>query len=78
MFDRYYCIKNENICNILRYFLHYFLPSFRRCLVNAISTDYASSRAGQSTTRNGSNPVAPVRAYWKIRKRAVTVRELPC
>ena len=43
-----------------------------------ISTDYARSMAGQYTTRNGSNSVAPVRAYWKLRSRAFTARELPC
>ena len=28
MFDRYYCIKNENICYISRHFLHYFVSPF--------------------------------------------------
>ena len=48
MFDRYYCIKTENICYILRYVLHYFVSPFHRCLANVyiISTDYARSRAG--------------------------------
>ena len=46
MFDRYYCIKTENICYISRYFLHYFVSPFHRCLANAISTDYARSRTG--------------------------------
>ena len=46
MFDRYYCIKTQNICYISRYFLHYFVSPFHRCLANAISTDYARSRAG--------------------------------
>ena len=45
-FDRYYCIKTENICCISRYFLHYFVSPFHRCLANVISTDYARSRAG--------------------------------
>ena len=63
MFDRYICIKTENICYISRYFLHYFVSPFHRCLVNAISTDYARSRAGQYTSRNGSKSVAPVRSY---------------
>ena len=40
MFDRYYCIKTENICYISRYFLHYFVSPFHRCLANANSTDY--------------------------------------
>ena len=78
MIDRYYCIKTENICYILHDFLHYFVSPFQRCLENAISTDYARYRAGQYTSRNGSNPVAPVRAYWKLRSRALTARELPC
>ena len=63
MFDRYYCIKNENICYISHYFLHYFVSPFHRCRANAISTDYARSGAGQYTSREGSNSVAPVRAY---------------
>ena len=40
MFDRYYCIKTENICYILRYFVHYLASPFHRCLANAISKDY--------------------------------------
>ena len=28
--------KNENICYISRYFLHYFVSPFHRCLTNAI------------------------------------------
>ena len=55
--------KTENICYISRFFLHYFVSPFHRCLANAISTDYARSRAGQYTSRDGSNSVAPVRAY---------------
>ena len=55
--------KNENICYISRYFLHYFVSLFHRCLANAISTDYVRSRAGQYTSRNGSKSVAPVRSY---------------
>ena len=39
------CKKTENICYISRYFLHYFVSPFHRCLTNAISTDYARSRA---------------------------------
>ena len=54
MFDRYYWIKTINICYISRYCLHYFVSPFHRCLANAISTDYAHSRAGQYTSRNGS------------------------
>ena len=50
MFDRYYCIKTENICYILRYFLHFFVSPFRRCLANVISTDYARSRVGPGST----------------------------
>ena len=52
MFDRYYCIKTENICYISRYSLHYFVSPFHRCHANVISTDYARSRAGQYTSRN--------------------------
>ena len=78
MFDRYYCIKTENICYISRYFLHYFVSSFHRCLANAICTDYARSRAEQNTSRNGSKFVAPVWAYWKLRNCALIARELPC
>ena len=55
--------KTENICYISRYFLHYFVSPFHRCRANAISTDYARSGAGQYTSRDGSNSVAPVRAY---------------
>ena len=78
MFDSYYCIKSENICSILRYFLHYFVSPFHRCLANAISSDYAHSRARHYTSRDGSNSVAPVQAYWKLRSRALTARELIC
>ena len=73
-----YCIKNEHICYFSRYFLHYFVSPFHRCRANAISTDYTRSRAGQCTFRDGSNSVAPVRAYLKLRSRALTARELPC
>ena len=54
MFDRYCCIKTENICYISRYFLHYFVSPFHQCLANTISTDYAHSRARQYISRNGS------------------------
>ena len=67
IFDRYYCIKTENICYISRYFLHYFVSPFHRSLANEISTDYALSRAGKYTSRNGSKSVAPVRSYLKLR-----------
>ena len=77
LFERYYCIKTENICNILRYFLHYFVSPFRGCHANAISTDYARSRAGQYTSRNGSKSVALVRSYWKLCSRALTECNLP-
>ena len=66
MFDCYYCIKTENICYISRYFLHYFVSPFHQCIANAISMDYARSRSGQYTSRDGSNSVAPVQAYWKL------------
>ena len=80
MFYRYmyYCVKTEKNCYISRYFLHYFVSPFHRCLANAICTDYARSRAGQYTSRNGSKSVAPLRSYWKLRSRALTARELPC
>ena len=78
MCDRYYCIKSENICYISRYFLQYFVSPFHRCLANAISMNYACSRAGQYTSCDGSNFVALIQAYWKLRSRALTVRELPC
>ena len=55
MFDRYYCIKLENICYISRYFLHYFVSLFHRCLANAISTDYARSRAGSTYLVTAAN-----------------------
>ena len=58
MFDRYNYIKIENICYILRYILHYFVSPFHRGCVNAISTYYACSRAGQYTSRDGSYSVA--------------------
>ena len=75
---RYYCIKSENICYIMRYILHYFVSPFLWCLENVISMDYARSRAGQYTSRDGFKSVALVRAYWKLRSRALTARELPC
>ena len=71
MFDRYYCIKTENICYISRYFLHYFVSPSHRCLANAIYTDYARSRIGQYTSHNGSKSVAPLRSYWKLFSRAL-------
>ena len=55
--------KTENISYISHYFLHYFVLPFHRCRTNAISTDYARSRAGQYTSRDGSNYFAPVQAY---------------
>ena len=78
IFDRYYCIKTGNICYISRYFLYYFVSLFHRCLANVISTDCVPSRAGQYTSRDGSHSVAPVQAYWKLRSRALTARELTC
>ena len=55
--------KTENISNIFRYFLHYFVLPFHRCRANAISTYCARSGAGQYISRDGSNSVAPVRSY---------------
>ena len=46
-----------------RYFLHYFVLPFHRCLANVISMDYAHSRAGQYTSRNVSKSVALVQSY---------------
>ena len=40
--------KSENICYISRYFLHYSVSPFNRCNENAISTDYARSKAGRT------------------------------
>ena len=59
-------------------FLVLFCFAFHRCLANAIPADYARSRAGHYTSRDGSSSVAPVQAYWKLRSRALTARELPC
>ena len=78
MFDHYYCIKTENICYIscvISCTILFRLPPMSR---EPISTDFAHSRAGQYTSRDGSNSVAPVRAYWKLRSRALTACELPC
>ena len=55
MFDRYYCIKTEKICYILRYFLHYFASPFHWCLANVIATDYARSRAGSTHLVTAAN-----------------------
>ena len=63
MFVRYYCMKSENVCYILHYFLYYFVSPFHQCLAKAISTDYARSRAVHYTSRDGTNSVAPVKAY---------------
>ena len=76
MFDRYYCIKTENICYISRYFLYCFVSPFYRCLANTISTANAHSRAGQYTSRNISKYVTPIRSYWKLSSRALTAGEL--
>ena len=65
-FDRYYCIKTENICYILRYFLHYFVSPFHQCLANVISTDYARSRAEQYTSRNGCKICGPGTTILKV------------
>ena len=50
MFDRYYCIKSENICYISRYFLHYFVHLFTDVSWTAISTDYAMLVLGPGST----------------------------
>ena len=36
IFDHYYCIKTENICYILRYFLHFFVSPFSLYLENIV------------------------------------------
>ena len=66
MFDRNNCIKTENISYSSRYFLHCFVLPFHRCLENAVPTDCTRSRAGQYTSRNGSNSVAPGRSLLKV------------
>ena len=79
MFDRSYCIKTENICYISRYFFTLFSFAFSQMSRERnFPTNYARSRAGQYTSCNGSKSVAPVRSYWKLRRRALTARELPC
>ena len=62
-------LQSENICYLSPYFLHYFVSPFHWCLANAISTDYARSGAGHYTSRDGSNSVGPVQAYWKLHSR---------
>ena len=61
--------KNWNICYISRYFLHYFVSPFHRCLANVISTDYAPSRAGQYTSRNGSKSVLLIHGFSPVNAR---------
>ena len=58
------------------YFLHHFVSPFHRCLANAISMDYARSRAWQYTSRNDSKSDALVRSYWMWRSHALAAREL--
>ena len=76
MFDRYYCIKTENICYISRYFLHYF--DFIDVSRTQFLKNYARSRARHYTSRDGNNSVALVQAYLTLRSRAFTACELPC
>ena len=73
-------LLHENWKHLLHFtlFLHYFILPFHRCLANIISTDYARSRAGQYTSRNGSKSAALVRSYWKLCSHALTACELPC
>ena len=68
----------KHLLHIALCLLHYFVSPFHRCRANANSTDYAPSRTGQYTSRDGSNFVAPVWVYLKLRSRALTARELPC
>ena len=46
-------------------FLYYFISPLHWRLANAISTNYARSRAGQYTSRDGINFVALTQVYWK-------------
>ena len=55
--------NSKHLLHIALFLLHYFVSPFHRCRVNAISTDYARSRTGQYTSRDGSNFVAPVQEY---------------
>ena len=62
MFDRYYSIKSKTFatfCDIFALFCFAFSPDAAQTL---FCTDYAPSRAGQYTSRDDSNSVAPVRA----------------
>ena len=61
-----------------KHLLHFALYLALFCLANAISTDFAHSRTRQYTSRDGFKSVARVRAYWMLRSRALTARELPC
>ena len=54
MFDRYYCIKTQPLLHFALFLALFLVSPFHRCLSNVISTDYARSRAGQYTSRNGS------------------------
>ena len=56
----YYCIKPEKKFATFRVFSCTILF---RLFTDVARTDYARSRAGQYTSRDGSNSVAPVRAY---------------
>ena len=47
--------KTENISYISHYSLHYFVLPFHRCLVNAISTNYAHSRASSTHLISAAN-----------------------
>ena len=62
----------KHLIDIALFLLHYFVSPFHQCCANAISTDYALSRAGQYTSHDGSNFVALGRTYWKLRRRALT------
>ena len=60
-----------------KHLLHFALFLALFCFAE-ISTNYTRSRAGQNISRDGSNSVVPVQAYWKLRIRALRARELPC
>ena len=69
--------KLKTFATFARYFLHYFVLPFHRCLANAISRDYVRLKAGQYTSRNGSKSVV-ARYDHTESSRALTARELPC
>ena len=66
MFDRYYCIKTENICYISRYFLHYFVPCilirvsvFRMMKLPSLANQNAHNGDSDHTARTKAGRVCP-------------------